>query len=1607
MAKKRKKKNYRLRKSVRRTLGALFMISAIIIAAIPFPDAAAVQTVSDGNLTYESSLNYKVNADTTINKSINLVGDGNPDDDQKSYTIRLDGDAWIYEWQFKHFENPKDKTEAIISKYNGSYSVENIELQRNVNVGYIKIEQNAYEGYFQAGGEGTNPIELKMDDSDDQISLFKKYFPEKITELERLKDEYTTAKSEYDKDNTKPYPNPNLVKVEATPSTLSGALQSQYYCDYVLENTNHTKYLFGKGFAMTAVEEAIEGGGDTRFKVVYIPKAIGNDAKAPAGYSTDVNGFLYPSTTSYTLVGIGNNAFKGVSNVNTITLPDNVRYIGDSAFEGSFVQKIIINNVEEIGNYAFKSCALLKTVQIGNTTKIIGTEAFSDTSISTISIPYSVHTIGEGAFSKCKELSTIVFAEHYSEDVDIRKFAFFNCPDLANVSLKEIEIKKISEGAFALDSTTQETGSCTRFEFPAQISDEANLEDYILAGRANLMEVLMPSALGTNSSATIPPHTFEGCMNLSFVEFPDVNGSCGYIDFERTLFSQVTNAAFYVKGPALDKNKKVAMPRRSTWLCKMSGDKSVPYVYELNGEKIYEVSDGNYLQSINDEGILKACNFIDEDGNGIIQGDEVKPIPKLTIPGQIGNIQVTGIAEGCFTEQFLEKIEELEIADGGALKEIDSNVFAGANNMKKVYIGDSVETIGSETFKDCTALQSVEFGKNIKQIGDRAFQGCYYLTNVKFNEPDNPSDFPLSNIGEDAFSTNSEKGIATTKLVFTGTIHSTYGPFAWAMQKDNYVDKEKGVRVCYKTPAPSNLTVILDNKNGYATLVDYPRYSELAELYPEYPDLAQRYESGGLLTPAEESLVKATLNIIVPDGVESIDSGGYFNDSSKFVDDGDPYSPESNQYSITTYFENIKDEYYTVSANSTEKKERSAFTDDDDVEQITLETVKYLPEEVFENCSKLEVVQIGSAIEELERLPFLHCDNLSSVGFGNDKFICNNGIIYENHDDGSKTLLECLTSRGNAVGSSTVDKNNDADLIGVTKILPEAFMDCKYITAFDLTDVSSITAIPDSCFTGCEMLNTVDLPPEVRKIGDKAFATGGNYLAVTVRGREVGLGDDAFGNNYDGDRVKQPYLISYEDSAVRSDAKGQGVNVEKILGEMHTFKFYDETGLILLKTDYVEHGGKAKAPDDSVIPEVAGKEFVGWNKSLENIIEDDFTLAVYKELGGSGGNGGTGGGGNGGTGGTGGGTGVGGGIDTDGDGIPDVDADGNKLYKLTVTNGEGSGYFPAGKTVSIQAGVAPKGTTFANWSCSNDNLIFDDRTDWRTNLTMIASDVTVIANYTGQYTLEVEYGSGSGSYPAGAKVAISAVGAPQGRKFASWVTKTNGLNIENSKKESTIITMPASNAKVTATYMDTGYVSGGSSSSSKNNTSIVITKPGISDKDKASAYVSGSSDNFVVKISESLEAADEVQKALQKKYPDMSRIKYFAMDISLYDAKGVNKITNTEGLKVNITIPIPDALREYAGNNRVGAVVNGELEILNPKFTTISGVPSVTFTATHFSPYTVYVDTGNLTVTDTLDSTPKTGDGIHPKWFLSIGLACISIILFTKKDRRYTVKAYR
>ncbi len=228
---------------------------------------------------------------------------------------------------------------------------------------------------------------------------------------------------------------------------------------------------------------------------------------------------------------------------------------------------------------------------------------------------------------------------------------------------------------------------------------------------------------------------------------------------------------------------------------------------------------------------------------------------------------------------------------------------------------------------------------------------------------------------------------------------------------------------------------------------------------------------------------------------------------------------------------------------------------------------------------------------------------------------------------------------------------------------------------------------------------------------------------------------------------------------------------------------------------------------------------------------------------------------------------------------------------------------------------------------------------------------------------------------------------------------------------STVPNRPGNSTNTTNTTGTTGTVNNGSNgtgstTNNNNGNKIYITKNGISNTDVASLAVSGSTDNFIVKITESPEATAAVEQALTNAYGSLNGLAYLPMDISLYDSTGRNKITDSTGLNITVTMPIPDVLIQYGGNARVAAADNGNLVQLTPRFTTIDGIACISFVPPHFSPYVIYVDTNNLIAGQMLDATPATGDPIHPKWFAAIGMACASILLFVFSDGRKR-KKYR
>ena len=163
-------------------------------------------------------------------------------------------------------------------------------------------------------------------------------------------------------------------------------------------------------------------------------------------YSGDI---VIPSSVTYeeieySVIGISANAFRGSSELTSVTIPSSVTSIGDGIFSGcTSLSSIIIeegnpnydsrencnaiiettnnillfgcsntiipNNVVTIGECAFWRCSGLTSIAIPNCITSIGRSAFMDCpGLTSICIPNSVTSIGYCAFADCGNLATVV-----------------------------------------------------------------------------------------------------------------------------------------------------------------------------------------------------------------------------------------------------------------------------------------------------------------------------------------------------------------------------------------------------------------------------------------------------------------------------------------------------------------------------------------------------------------------------------------------------------------------------------------------------------------------------------------------------------------------------------------------------------------------------------------------------------------------------------------------------------------------------------------------------------------------------------------------------------------------------------------------------------------------------------------------------------------------------------------------------------------------------------------------------------------------------------------------------------------------------------------------
>ena len=143
------------------------------------------------------------------------------------------------------------------------------------------------------------------------------------------------------------------------------------------------------------------------------------------GYvGTDTVVVIPSKINGITVETIGHTAFR-YSSVTSVTIPDSVTFISDSAFAYCFnlTNISIPNSVTSIGFSAFGGCTKLESITLPSSLSTISKALFSGCSqLTTIHIPVSVTSIENDAFDGCPSSMTVTYSGSKTQwDDDITK----------------------------------------------------------------------------------------------------------------------------------------------------------------------------------------------------------------------------------------------------------------------------------------------------------------------------------------------------------------------------------------------------------------------------------------------------------------------------------------------------------------------------------------------------------------------------------------------------------------------------------------------------------------------------------------------------------------------------------------------------------------------------------------------------------------------------------------------------------------------------------------------------------------------------------------------------------------------------------------------------------------------------------------------------------------------------------------------------------------------------------------------------------------------------------------------------------------------------------
>ena len=211
---------------------------------------------------------------------------------------------------------------------------------------------------------------------------------------------------------------------------------------------------------------------------------------------------------------------------NTI-IPNSVTSIGDRAFSGCYnLESITIpNGVTSIGSSAFFECYGLESVTIGNSVTSIGDYAFYQCSgLTSVTIGNSVTSIGDYAFDWCENIKTVMNLSTLTFSKGSMAYGHIasSADNVYNIPTHSIEGDFIFGKLNDINTLVVYLGCETELTLPNN-----NVENYVIGENVFKNKTTITSVVIPDCVTSIGGEAFAKCENLTSVTIPNSVTSIG------------------------------------------------------------------------------------------------------------------------------------------------------------------------------------------------------------------------------------------------------------------------------------------------------------------------------------------------------------------------------------------------------------------------------------------------------------------------------------------------------------------------------------------------------------------------------------------------------------------------------------------------------------------------------------------------------------------------------------------------------------------------------------------------------------------------------------------------------------------------------------------------------------------------------------------------------------------------------------------------------------------------------------------------------------------------------------------------------------------------